>query len=272
MRTSFVCFVLFLNAAYAQLQSGTIVVFQLTPQKFVIAADSRAAFESKPPEDTHCKIGGFKSNKVVIGVTAAAAYPSAGRGDLLPSWSAISEVEKALSLVDPKTADDASQYVTDLARAWSANLVADWTQSYWVHPELVVRAAKANNGTLTNGILAAARRGRIAIAFRTIAYRDGKIQVEVPSPLPDCQVAPCASGETAVFDKYIHSRDDYVDAPQSVTGSFGYELLRAVRLVDLTIAYDKTGAVHGPIDALEMTTDGSITWKNRKQNCPESSD
>jgi len=76
MRTSFVCFVLFLNAALAQVQSGTIIVFQFTGDKFVVAADSRSGPPKdyhRPPEDDYCKIAVF-AHKFVFAASGTYAY------------------------------------------------------------------------------------------------------------------------------------------------------------------------------------------------------
>jgi hypothetical protein len=56
---------LFCFSARAQVASGTVIVFQITNSEFVIAADSRALFSNKAPDDTQCKIAALSSQFVV---------------------------------------------------------------------------------------------------------------------------------------------------------------------------------------------------------------
>jgi hypothetical protein len=49
-------------------------------------------------------------------------------------------------------------------------------------------------------------------------------------------------------------------------------ITRAMSLVDKTIRQDTTGVVGGKIDALELLNDGTINWKQKKDNCPDSRD
>jgi hypothetical protein len=61
------------NLAYAQVGAGTIMVFEVTPQEFAMAADSRITFANGPPNDDYCKIAALKSH-FVVGVSGGAFY------------------------------------------------------------------------------------------------------------------------------------------------------------------------------------------------------
>jgi hypothetical protein len=61
---------LFCFSARAQVASGTVIVFQITNSEFVIAADSRALFSNKAPDDTQCKIAAL-SSQFVVGIDGA---------------------------------------------------------------------------------------------------------------------------------------------------------------------------------------------------------
>lgn len=65
---------LFSYSAVAQISSGTIIVFHLTKDKFIIAADSRAVFKGKP-EDSDCKIAAFH-HQFVFATSGASGYRS----------------------------------------------------------------------------------------------------------------------------------------------------------------------------------------------------
>jgi hypothetical protein len=72
----------------------------------------------------------------------------------------------------------------------------------------------------------------------------------------------CATGKLEIFNKYITTGKKFMAADPALS--------RVTKLVELTIAEDKSGTVHGPIDAVELSKDGTIRWHKRKDNCPES--
>jgi len=51
-------------------------------------------------------------------------------------------------------------------------------------------------------------------------------------------------------------------------GTADYDILRAIRLVDLTIACHKGNDVGDKIDAVQLSKDGTVRWFARKGNCP----
>ena len=274
MKAMLLIFAWTLLAAYptdGQVGSGTIVVFELAKDKFVIAADSRAVFSDRPPDDTHCKIAAFKSHGVIFAVTTATRYPNRGSTDFMPSWNATNEARSAVvaeGLMEPTGATDA---VNKIASHWERSMLERWTQMMLYHPEDVRYVASVNEGHLTHGIFAAARNKSIAIALTSIVFAQGRLTIERP-PV-ECPIgAICATGKLEVFNKYIGSAKEFMTADPATTESWGYDLLRVMRLVDLTIAEDQSGSVHGPVDAVELMNDGTIRWRQKKDNCPDSQD
>lgn len=257
----------------AQIASGTVHVFQLMPNKFVIAADSRAIYPNKPPEDTACKIAAL-DRQFVVGVGAAASY-APGKEDLFRrSWDAIEEAKRIARTHITENPQDAASTVTAIADVWAFTVQNDWKALYSVYPERVAEAAKASKGILTTGLFAFAQNGQIAFIVRSITFDDRGIQVGNP-PLPDCKIQPCASGQTDVPMEFIKLTSERaledkkkfkVSKSELVRASF--EMVRAAHLVDLTIRLDKSGTVGGPIDGVELFSDGSVHWYKRKANCP----
>jgi hypothetical protein len=84
------------NATHAQIKTGTIVIFQLTDDKFIVAADSRAIIGDSPPDDTNCKISAFKLHRAVFAASGAVYYSKSGLADLTPNWNAVSEAKSAV--------------------------------------------------------------------------------------------------------------------------------------------------------------------------------
>jgi hypothetical protein len=240
----------------AQVNTGTVIVFQLANDKFVIAADSRSTVRNKPPEDNHCKITAFESDHVVFAVSGAAYALPATANDPMPGWDAVEEAKKAV-LKD------------HIAYYWETRMLSIWTKMMLYHPKDVLEVASKEHGFLTTGIFAVARNGKITIRVTNIKFIKGKPRIK-HSDVGDCKSQPCATGMIEVTSKYEASGKDVVKISTSQTESL--EILRVVKLVDLTIAEDPSGTVGGPIDVLELLNDGTLRWRQKKDNCPESSD
>jgi hypothetical protein len=264
------CYSIVVYSAHAQVNTGTIVVFQLTNEKFVIAADSRGVVADKPPEDTHCKIAAFKSHHVVFAVSGAAYASPLGIADQMPSWNAIDEAGKVVLAEESMEPANVVDAILNISSAWETRMLFLWTEMMLYHPENVREVAARGKGHLTTGIFAVARNGSIAYRLAMIVFDNGKPVALHPDR--DCQNWPCADGMADVAGRYIESDTEFMTAYPTTIKSWGYELLRVVRLVDLTIAYDPSGTVHGPIDALELLNDGTISWRRKKGNCPENQD
>ena len=64
--------------------------------------------------------------------------------------------------------------------------------------------------------------------------------------------------------------DPGIPAEGYIPGDYGYDMLHAMRMVDLTMMYHKGNDVGGPVDAVQLRrSDGSerVHWYARKQNC-----
>ncbi len=290
MRTSFVCFVLFLPAAFAQVQGGTIVVLQLTADKFVVAADSRSGVPEDyqlPPEDNHCKIA-VLAHKFVFAATGTYAYRRA-EFDSASSWDSYAEMEASVSMRGFGMGNAAS-LVQGVADSWAESLRMDWELLSFSHPDIAKDAAAGKVGhDVTTGIFAAVVDGELAFAIRRLIFSAATrpnpfLAATRPNPFSaaplsiDCS-RPCAFGLTDVFSEFVQLKSERAmdeelrppDPPAHLKMA-SPELVHVIRLADATIAYDQTGGVHGPVDALELWKDGSLHWFQRKPNSPESSE
>jgi len=257
--------------ACSQISSGTIIVYAVTQDEAVVAADSRVKFVSgSPPDDTYCKIAAFR-NHVIFATIGAGAYIRTGPADPIQSWSAIGEARGASKV--GSHAADASSEVKMIADSWAKKIQAKWNSLYAKYPDLVIKEAEHGKGLLTTGIFIVAKNKHLAFTSRGIRFsRDFRIPTSVEKA--SCETGHlCGSGETDIFMEFTQAtsqraqaeREDWSKRPNKSL------IMYVIRMVDLTIAYGPDD-VGGKVDALEMTRDGKVTWKQRKCNCPESQD
>ena len=262
------------SLTHAQISSGTVVVFQLVNGKFIIAADSRASNSNgTPPTDTYCKIATL-GEQFVFARTGAGSYESLRLRDLMKTWDARDDLSAALSKNPISDKVTAEKQVTAIADTWAEFMKNDWFRIYLLRPEDVLKLAKKQNGGLTFGIFALAVSGDIGVTWRRITFTDGIVGSETPPIDVGCIIHPCAAGMTDVVDEYLlrnskRARAETYSASPEVLVGMGKDMVEIIRLVDLTEAFDKSGAVGGSIDALELSLGGGKRWIQRKNNCPE---
>ncbi|MGB2675752.1 MAG: hypothetical protein WAN12_01540 [Candidatus Acidiferrum sp.] len=272
MKTLILCVVgLLAYPASAQISTGTIIVFHVAKDRFIIAADSRAVFKGKP-EDIDCKIAAF-DHQFIFATSGGAGYRPAKEGlDPAPAFDNVEEARRAIrSRRSKNDADD----LKGVADAWAENVARDFRSVYIIHPEIVLEAATKERGTLANGLFARAIRGEIVLAFRSITFSQARPDFIAVESIPqDCAARICATGITEVFEEYTSSpprserakREGILNPTTDETG-------RIRRLVQLSILYTHpAGEVGGPIDVLELWNNGRIRWVSRKSNCPENQD
>ena len=272
-----ICMLLFIVGAFshatsAQIGTGTIIVFHIAKDKFIIAADSRVVFKGNP-EDSGCKIAAI-NHQFIFATSAAAGYRPATEGlDPAPAFDNVEEARKAVRLRPSN--DDTADNFNSVADARADYMTRDFRSLYSVHPEIVLEAAKKEKGTLANGLFAKAIKGKIVLAFRSVTFSPNRMKLFMVESIPtDCAARICASGMTDVFNEYTSSPPKSERAKrEGILNPTTDETARIKRLVQLSILYIRPkGEVGGPIDLLELWNDGHISWLSRKCNCPENED
>jgi hypothetical protein len=231
--------VLATGLANAQVGSGTIIILDFAKDKLAIAADSRITFDDRPPLDSHCKIRVF-SHRIVFTEMGAIGFNRAPFDPRL-GWSNSALARRAVR-EQANSDKNPDVEIKDISSIWANSLAAYWRDAYQTTDrEAVTRIAKPGGGLITGAVFAEARNGSPG-EFCTQSSSRAKVEAEKWKPSPE--LADRVSRET----------------------------LHAMRLVDLTIAFDPIQGLGGEIDALELHNDGTINWVFRKQNCPDNED
>lgn len=261
-----------LTSSHVQINGGSIVAFTSTPSGLVMAADSRSTHKIRPglPDDNTCKIAAFKPNHVVFAATGLTSFVTNGDKNAPPGWNVIEDAKAAVIRKwdgpAPATALDA---VNVISYQWEQITIRHWSDTLRLRPDLFNRvtadeAFKASGSVLTLGIFAIAYQGTVASVVSAIKYDNGSFSVSHPST--GCTLM-CVMGAGDVYSKH---EDEWTMSPDQMGGAD--PMSRAIGVVKITISEDQTGLVGGPVDALELLNDGTINWKQRKNNCPESQD
>jgi hypothetical protein len=256
------------NATHAQINAstGTVIVLEVTDDEVVIAADSRGTTIGKTPDDTQCKIAAFKSHHAVFAATGATVVVMDKLG-----WDAISDAKQSF-IENAYSSSENARALISVGMAWAQKAVTAWGLMLTRYPDTTRKLANDRGGNLATGIFGGAIGNQIDLIGVNLRLSADHISTQ-PNDLQSlCFNHPCAWGHAETEDKYVRSGKNYMTASPKMLKKYGDPLLRVVRLVELTIAEDKSRAVGGRIDALSLRKDGSIRWYRKKPNCPESSD
>jgi hypothetical protein len=258
--------------AHSQINSGSLIVFQVVDGKFIMAADSREVLNGIP-NDSNCKIAAF-SDQLLFGATGVPRITSFPP-DIFSDWDALEELKKVVNTTTFINTVDAATKVATIADKWARALQFDWRVLYVIHPKNVEDIARHQRGNLINGIFAVSVGDHVALTVRSIILSNKVPTIDRPDVF-QCGVLPCAAGITDIVTEYVHrtsqraNQETWSASPILLQRAIP-EMLKVIRLVDLTIAFDPTGFVGGHIDAVELDYDGSIKWFQRP-DCPETYD
>jgi hypothetical protein len=264
--------------AWAQADSGTIVVLNFAKDEVVVAADSRAIRQDTGvPDNSYCKVAVFR-HQFIFASVGASRFLDHATGKTL--WD-----NNHLARQAAQASQSHDRQVSDLYAA-----AEDWAQavkSYWdAHREEARKIPGPRGGQITAGEFIDKS---LAIEIGEIRFDAGNefdpIRENVGLPTDD-RCWPCsANGQTSricvagkhadVAKKFCaqKKRDDEISVRSTLKApTHAAEL--ATRIVELTIdAYEKTaGDVGGPVDVVSVSRDGTITWHARKSSCPENQD
>ncbi len=165
--------------------------------------------------------------------------------------------------------------VVGTAIEWGNIISSKFGGALLSHPEQVAEVARQGNGILTRAIIGGLNDDGTLILLQTIVKYEGGV-LSSPSAettqITHCDKSYCAIGEVEVEQEFVNLTSERAKKeakkwkPPKNSKPADYDILRAMRLVDLTIQYHGND-VGGPIDAVEMDKDGSVRWFAIKENC-----
>jgi hypothetical protein len=276
------CFAVFVIAlistpTLSQVKHGTIGVTYFTQDKIVMAADSRGIVFGKnvPPTDSECKIVAVNKELVFIS-SGIVSYESGGSLDLVQAWDNREEIRSAYGKVAGLYGTSRG-HVQDVAIEWGKSILSHFSSLYLFHRETMIDDAGKENGVPTAALIGGFDAlGNLVLFKMQISFNQfgpnplGLSVDQVMCPNSFCPMGEIDTAEEFILETSQRAKDEAVKSkifPSSSTSD--YDILRAMRLVDLTIADSGLDDVGGPIDALELTRDGGFRWYARKSNCPE---
>jgi hypothetical protein len=266
----FMFLLLMTHAAFAQIQHGTIIIFNISKDELVVAADSRQTDVEThgPPNDHYCKIAAFGGQTIftAVGVTGV-SYPGI-------HWTNIDVARSVIKSVRAENGGKASAH--DLASAWGRTMQNNWRSAYLISPGKISQVAETSNGQIAAGMFAQIEGGEIHIEGAAIVVDTLRLEpiTLATGPLGDCFPCGttgsriCAAGKTITTTEEFCRKPNLVLSPPLVS-KIDREAALAVEAADFVIAQDKTGEIGGSVDAVELGTDGRLRWRQRKAECPE---
>lgn len=265
------------HPALSQIKKGTIGVVYYTEDKIVMAADSRGTHSNKPPDDKQCKIAALGEQIIFVNSGFLGVEPS-GPFDVVKRWQSIEEAHTAYDRM--KTVYPNQTIAAQVASEWARATADNLNLLYAVNPKMILDRADPN-GRLTSAFFGeTTESGHLTLHFVTIVVRPGSfpaVNFDPPRPITRDKCSPCAIGKGEILVEFtqkssVRARQEAKhwteDLKQFKTED--RDILWVIRLVDLTIAYDKSGTVGGKIDTLELRRGEGIRWYQRKPKCPAS--
>ncbi len=250
--------------------SGTIIVLGQNKKKIVVAADSHVMSTDPvvaPPYD-RCKLV-LLSPTIAFASAGTVAYIPREGSNSIERWSSFSVAHYALQ---EATGTRASR-VGDIADKWASEMLKRWSGLLISDPAVVIQAYRAD-APLVTGIFAGFDAANRLVAYQVDVVLSQEMEIAVSKPtLLTCHW--CVFGEKEVANEFLQqsterARNEVAKWMQSKDiQRLDNEVVRAIRLVELTIAYQEGDHVGGPIDVLEISTGGAVRWIQRKKNCPE---
>jgi hypothetical protein len=260
------------SSANPQTSHGSVAVAYFSNDKIVFAADSRVSAGNLYTND-ECKVTAPGGQYFIFATTGALRIRNTA---LVEGWDNGEESRRSFDKLRSVRRNPETQVVL-FANYWAASIAHDFERLYAAFPNIVEETAKnqAERRYLTTAYFAGKHTdGTLMLVNANVIFDKKRIPVinyEVYQMA--CPEEYCALGrfDTAVEFIRQSSARAKLDAktwkPPKGTPATDYNAFRAIHLVELTEKYDGK-YVGGPIDAVEITTNGGVRWIRRKAECP----
>ncbi|HYW37890.1 MAG TPA: hypothetical protein VE957_07240 [Terriglobales bacterium] len=261
----------------AQVVSGSILIFNVTKDELIVAADSLAEnHDTGIPDYSNCKISAFGHQLIF---TSVGNTGMSRAGVIL--WQSTDLAKDAVH--SARKTKDGTIDASDAIFHWAQNVKGRWD----LEDRAVARkAAMINNWQLTSGAF-------VGKGFDTelavVSFDDAKLIDPIEyhfghiSDINTCwrcgQLGKnqiCGAGRHLdVAAKFCSERKhrDRIKIRTHLRGASESTKL-AIKIVEMTIdQYGETAKdVGGVVDSITTTKTGRLTWNARKENCPENQD
>jgi hypothetical protein len=281
------CAALVVPPAASQVQSGTVLILGYSKAKVFMVADSRVTHLSGKVDNTQCKIAAL-GDKLLFGVVNIEGFEA--NIVLLHSWTAVGEARKVFEIEKVRK----SGSIDTLSAYWASAVQGDLVELIKYDSEAVIHSIEREGPVLMYGVFAGQDAdGTLAARVVTMACENTRkefpctvdlirqhravLTVQQYRLVPDSRLQLQPFGVTATFLKFdnpwsklsvddrrkwesILPRGNIKDA----------DVRRAMKFVDLTIAYDPNrNLVGGDVHAAEIRRGGPVRWLPSKPDCPQ---
>ena len=250
---------------------GTIIVVGKSPERVILAADSRIGSTQtgigvERINDSYCKLAALGGHTVF----GASGVIGNGNGD----WTAVSLATAIPTPSTPMSREDGLGFLL----SWSNSIIQKLSG---LSPEQLRAIASQNDGNITTGVLAGVNRDDTTWAQAVIVQYSVIAGLAVPKSydlIANKRMEYFTLGKGEIVREFVDktSRRATVENARwaklrSKMGQRAFEEFKTRRLADLTIKlYPDKSAVGGPIDEVALDADG-VRWISLKSNCPAES-
>jgi hypothetical protein len=270
-------FILIPFPASAQLKHGTVVVFFVSRDKIVVAADSRGLIEHEGPNDHMCKITGL-GTRLLFAQAGLAGISHAK--DPSNNWSG--SIEAVRSFSNFQKSKSRADVLDQVSGDWAESMKKMLSRMLEFDRQLGVHHYEEED-VLTRAVFVGLDQKEqikvreIAISFdRGVFEKSGVLKIWASNELWNItdQTQYKAMGHIKIANEFAHasSTRGLLDAEywKSEMSKPGDEELYAAHLVEVTEAYapEELG-VGGPVDVVDMFPGEGLHWVRRKPECPK---
>lgn len=249
------------NSAFGQMDGGTIVVFFQSSDKVILAADSHLSLHGVniPPRDDECKLLALNNNLIVA--TAGSVIGPAVE-DLGPNTNDVNMAQKfareEASKIGPTVRDPARA----LASAW-VDRMTPFVRGQLPNLDSTILAKRQ----LTHGLFAGMTpSGTMGLYWGTVEW-DGHGIIGGARELYSNASVPFRAIGTAkgmiAFKRFVNAKVP----PKFLPEWKDRDIAKAVYLAERVRDTAQDEKIAGPIDVLELRTNGTPYWVRRKKNC-----
>ncbi len=258
-------------------QGGTIVVYDFSSSRLIVAADSLAHdYKGRIVTKSECKILRL-SNQVFffdLGRTEIAAETKGGRRTVLINTVAIAK--EALA-----AANQGHGGIEVVADKWSEKMMLRYGEIIRTSGTYPVIFGLHDDLVITGGFISVDDGGNPSFYVNKIRYRlelDGKITLfrELTQQHPDPgRVTAMSHGVDAVMEFAVnqteraHKMHERLDEEAKRHPAKDFEALRVAFAVKAAIDWSADPLIGGPVDVLIIERGSGARWFQRKENCKD---